>query len=108
MTSSEFADLLPSTRRALLPRIATAPTAGLAAETPGEWWERTPGTTRPALADVLGEKPGLHPVGRLHHYSNPGYTLLGSLIEAVRGEPWADVVRREVCRPLGMDRTSAQ
>lgn len=85
-----------------------AHTAGMPAETPGEWWERTPGTDRPELADVLGERPGMHPVGRLHHYSNPGYTLLGSLIEAVRGEPWADVVRREVCLPLGMERTSAQ
>jgi CubicO group peptidase (beta-lactamase class C family) len=83
-------------------------TAGLAAETPGEWWERTPGTVRPELVDVLGERPGLHPAGRVHHYSNAGYTLLGSLVEAVRCEPWADVVRREICRPLGMDRTSAQ
>ncbi|MEV0090542.1 serine hydrolase domain-containing protein [Streptomyces sp. NPDC050738] len=83
-------------------------TAGLAAETPGAWWERTPGTERPELADVLGERPGPHPAGRVHHYSNPGYTLLGSLIEAVRGEPWAEVVRREVCLPLGMHRTSAQ
>src|SRR5690349_1815192 len=55
-----------------------AHTGGLAAESPGPWWERTPGSLRPELADVLGEQPFLHPVGRLHHYSNPGYTLLGA------------------------------
>ncbi|WP_405615418.1 serine hydrolase domain-containing protein [Streptomyces sp. NBC_01508] len=82
--------------------------AGLAAEAPAPWWERTPGTTRPELADVLGEHPVLHPAGRLHHYSNPGYTLLGSLIEAVRGASWEEVLRREILEPLSMHRTSAQ
>ncbi|MGW7050192.1 serine hydrolase domain-containing protein [Streptomyces sp. NPDC054887] len=82
-------------------------TAGLAAETPAPWWERTPGSLRPGLADVLGEQGRLHPVGRTHHYSNPGYTLLGRLVEAVRGRPWAEVLRREILEPLGMRRTSA-
>ncbi|MGW2560610.1 serine hydrolase domain-containing protein [Streptomyces sp. NPDC001514] len=82
--------------------------AGLAAESPAPWWERTPGTLRPKLSDVLGEKPLLHPVGRRHHYSNPGYTLLGSLIEAVRGEPWEVVLGREILGPLGLSRTSTQ
>ncbi|GAA2946075.1 serine hydrolase domain-containing protein [Streptomyces enissocaesilis] len=83
-------------------------TAGLAAETPGPWWERTPGALRPGLGDVLGEQPRMHPVGRVHHYSNPGYTLLGRLVEAVRGDSWADVLRREVLEPLGMRRTSVR
>ncbi|MFF4365253.1 serine hydrolase domain-containing protein [Streptomyces sp. NPDC001594] len=85
-----------------------AHTGGLAAETPGEWWERTPGAQRPALADVLGEAPFKHVPGTRHHYSNPGYTLLGSLVEALRGKPWEDVLRAEVLEPLGLDRTSAQ
>ncbi|MEV6962656.1 serine hydrolase domain-containing protein [Streptomyces sp. NPDC051207] len=83
-------------------------TAGLAAESPGPWWERTPGSLRPELADVLGEQPHRHPVGRRFHYSNPGYTLLGALVEKLRGAPWEDVLRREVLEPLGLDRTSAQ
>lgn len=85
-----------------------AHTAGLAAESPGPWWERTPGSLRPELSDVLGEQPLLHPVGRRHHYSNPGYTLLGALVEELRGAPWEQVLRREVLEPLGLDRTSAQ
>ncbi|MFJ3905155.1 serine hydrolase domain-containing protein [Streptomyces sp. NPDC090025] len=82
--------------------------AGLAAETPAPWWERTPGTDRPELADVLGERPLVHPTGRLHHYSNPGYTLLGSLIEAVRGVSWAQALRTEILEPLGLDRTTTE
>ncbi|GAA3908683.1 serine hydrolase domain-containing protein [Streptomyces gulbargensis] len=81
-------------------------TAGLAAETPGPWWERSPAELRPALADVLGERPLLRAPGRRHHYSNPGYTLLGSLVEAVRGVPWEEALRREVLEPLGMTRTT--
>ncbi|MFJ1748931.1 serine hydrolase domain-containing protein [Streptomyces sp. NPDC088116] len=81
-------------------------TAGLSAESPAPWWERTPGMLRQGLADVLGERPVLHPAGRRHHYSNPGYTVLGSLIEAVRGSSWGEVLRREILEPLSMDRTT--
>ncbi|MFI5684574.1 serine hydrolase domain-containing protein [Streptomyces sp. NPDC051636] len=85
-----------------------AHTGGLAAESPAPWWERTPGSLRPELSDVLGEQPLLHPVGRRFHYSNPGYTLLGALVEEVRGAPWEEVLRREVLEPLGLHRTSSQ
>ncbi|MGW7523516.1 serine hydrolase domain-containing protein [Streptomyces sp. NPDC054783] len=85
-----------------------AHTAGLAAESPGLWWERTPGALRPELSDVLGEQPLLHPVGRRHHYSNPGYTVLGALVAELRGAPWEEVLRSEILEPLGLHRTSAQ
>ncbi|MFE6484805.1 serine hydrolase domain-containing protein [Streptomyces sp. NPDC057757] len=85
-----------------------AHTAGLAAESPAPWWERTPGSLRPELADVLGEQPLRHPIGRRHHYSNPGYTLLGALVEEVRGAPWEEVLRREVLEPLGLRRTGGE
>ncbi|WP_328502402.1 beta-lactamase family protein [Streptomyces sp. NBC_00457] len=85
-----------------------AHTGGLAAESPAPWWERTPGTLRPELADVLGKQPLVHPVGRRFHYSNPGYTMLGALVEKLRGAAWEDVLRREVLEPLGLNRTSAQ
>ncbi|MFI2201998.1 serine hydrolase domain-containing protein [Streptomyces sp. NPDC020192] len=85
-----------------------AHTAGLAAESPAPWWERTPGSLRPDLSDVLGERPLLHPVGRRFHYSNPGYTLLGALAEKLRGAPWEEVLRAEILEPLGLHRTSAQ
>ncbi|MEU9759959.1 serine hydrolase domain-containing protein [Streptomyces sp. NPDC047987] len=80
--------------------------AGLGAESPAPWWERTPGALRPELADVLGERTELHTPGHRHHYSNPGYTLLGSLIEQLRGASWEEVLRRDILEPLGMHRTS--
>ncbi|MFC9131685.1 serine hydrolase domain-containing protein [Streptomyces sp. NPDC057099] len=85
-----------------------AHTGGLAAESPGPWWERTPGSLRPELSDVLGEQPLLHPAGRRHHYSNPGYTLLGALVEELRGASWEEALRREVLEPLGLDRTGVR
>ncbi|MET9441425.1 serine hydrolase domain-containing protein [Streptomyces sp. NPDC006610] len=85
-----------------------AHTGGLAAESPGPWWERTDGELRPELADVLGEQPFRHPVGRRFHYSNPGYTVLGTLVERLRGAPWEDVLRQEVLVPLGLDRTGGR
>ncbi|GHD38736.1 serine hydrolase domain-containing protein [Streptomyces galbus] len=80
-------------------------TGGLAAETPEPWWERTPGSLRPGLAEVLGDRPLRHPAGRRHHYSNPGYAVLGALVERVRGASWEEVLRREVLDPLGLHRT---
>ncbi|MEU7132881.1 serine hydrolase domain-containing protein [Streptomyces sp. NPDC046261] len=81
-------------------------TSGLAAETGGPWWERTDGALRPELADIFGERPQRHAAGRLHHYSNPGFALLGALVERLRGESWYEALRREVLEPLGMRRTT--
>jgi CubicO group peptidase (beta-lactamase class C family) len=83
-----------------------AHSGGLAAESPAPWWERTPGSLRPELVDVLGPDPLRHPVGSRFHYSNPGYTVLGALVERLREAPWEDVLRREVLAPLGLHRTS--
>ena len=78
-------------------------TAGLTAESPGQWWERTPGGT---LAD-LGLGPEHLPLGAgRFHYSNLGYGLLGELVAALRGRSWAQVLRDEVLLPLGMTRTT--
>ncbi|UED85354.1 serine hydrolase domain-containing protein [Streptomyces profundus] len=81
-------------------------TTGLASEAVGPWWERTDGGLRPELADVFGPEPLKHPRGRRFHYSNPGYALLGALVEWLRGDDWFSVLRREVLQPLGMTRTS--
>jgi len=81
-------------------------TAGLASETPAPWWERTPGEVRPELKDIVGDDPLKHDPGRRFHYSNPGFGVLGAVVEALRGRPWADVLQDEVLDPLEMPRTS--
>ncbi len=76
-------------------------TAGVGAESPGGWWERTPGQDlQLSDADVVGG------AGRRFHYSNLGYGLLGSLLARARARSWGDVVTDEVLLPLGMTRTT--
>lgn len=81
-------------------------TAGLASESRGPWWERTPGELRPALTDIFGDQPRPLPAGRQFHYSNPGFALLGALAGRLRGHSWDEAVRREILAPLGMTRTT--
>lgn len=81
--------------------------AGLASESDGPWWERTPGSARPDLRDILDpEQARVLPAGRQFHYSNPGFALLGAVVERLRGCPWDEAVRREITGPLGMTRTT--
>lgn len=81
-------------------------TAGLAAESRGPWWERTPGELRPSLGDILSDRPQPLPAGRQFHYSNPGFALLGAVVEQLRGHSWDEAARREILSPLGMTRTT--
>ena len=81
-------------------------TAGLTAEPPGQWWERTPGVPAGELIASLGPGTARHRPGRRFHYSNLGFALLGELIARVRGAGWAEVVRTEVLAPLGMRDTT--
>jgi CubicO group peptidase (beta-lactamase class C family) len=83
--------------------------AGLRAETAGPWWERTPGSSLAELATgSLGDDASRFRPGRLFHYSNVGYALLGALLDAKHGLPWYDVVARDLLGPLGMTRTTTR
>lgn len=79
---------------------------GLAAETTGPWWERTDGTDR-SLAEVLGDAPRRHREGRLFHYSNLGYGVLGEVVAALTGSSWQVAVDQRLLAPLGMSRTTS-
>ena len=50
--------------------------------------------------------PARHPAGRLFHYSNPGYGLLGALVGQLRGHGWEQALRQKILDPLGMARTT--
>ncbi len=80
--------------------------AGAGSESPGGWWERTPGTTLEGLG--LTDADVVLPAARRFHYSNLGYGLLGELVARARGRAWADVARDEVLLPLGMTRTTTR
>ncbi len=78
-------------------------TAGLAAETDGAWWERTPGRTWDELVPSLVPR---HRPGARFHYSNTGYAALGELVARHREMPWSEALRDEILVPLGMTRTT--
>ncbi|GAA1313219.1 serine hydrolase [Planotetraspora silvatica] len=81
-------------------------TAGLTAESPGEWWERTPGVPAAELIGSLGSESARHRPGRRYHYSNVGFALLGEIVARRRSAPWGEVLREEVLEPLGMRETT--
>ena len=59
-------------------------------------------TTRDSLLalasrDTLAARPGTR-----YAYSNTGYMLAGAIIEKLYGKPYADVLRDEIARPLGL------
>lgn len=43
--------------------------------------------------------------GEKYRYNNSGYYLLGAIIEAVTGKPFAQVLRERILDPVGMDNT---
>lgn len=46
------------------------------------------------------------PPGHRYHYSNPGYELLGDIVETVTGQPLEAYLEQMVMRPLGMNASS--
>src|SRR6266704_3373940 len=119
-------ELFAATRRALLHRIATGQVAGRAPSLVGAVVRDGAPAWIATRGDVDGSEPTSDtqyrigsisktfvavlvmrlPAGRQFHYSNPGYGVLGALVERLRGEPWGVVLQREVLEPLAMTRTT--
>lgn len=100
------ADWKPVTVAQLLRHHGGAPDHGWLGKL-GLWetlWNH-PGTPRQQREHWIGFvltrppafKPGAKPV-----YSNTGYVLVGSMIEAVTGEAWEEWIRSRVFRPMGL------
>ncbi|MEV4075248.1 serine hydrolase domain-containing protein [Nonomuraea fuscirosea] len=83
-------------------------TAGLTAEPPTAWWERTPGIPAADLLDRVGPEELKHRPGRRFHYSNVGFAVLGELVGRLRGTSWLKALRAEVLDPLGMHDTTTR
>ncbi|HKS45206.1 MAG TPA: serine hydrolase domain-containing protein [Amycolatopsis sp.] len=81
-------------------------TGGLTAESPGSWWERSPGGDWPAFEASLTPETIKNRPGSRFHYSNVGYGVLGELVARQRGMRWLDALREEILTPLGMTRTT--
>ncbi len=103
--TDRFEDHVPGSRLggATVEQLLTH-AAGIQSETPGPWWERTPGGDWDAL--VASPAVQRFRAGRRFHYTNVGYAGLGRLLEVHHGRGWFDVVRADLLEPLGMTRTT--
>ena len=98
----------------LNPQIASATLAQLLSHTAGverdgpscEYWQdRKPFLNEAELREELARPAAIEPALRLK-YSNHGFGLLGLVIEAVTGEPYAVWVKREVVDAAGLTETT--
>jgi CubicO group peptidase (beta-lactamase class C family) len=56
--------------------------------------------------DLIRQTPRLFPAGQKAAYSDPGYFLLGMIIEKASGLPYAQFMEERIFKPLGMTGTS--
>ncbi|MEE8524557.1 MAG: serine hydrolase domain-containing protein [Thermoanaerobaculia bacterium] len=56
---------------------------------------------------ALPEQNAVFAPATTYKYSNLGMALLGEIVTAVSGEPWAEYLQKNVLRPLGMASSSA-
>jgi D-alanyl-D-alanine carboxypeptidase len=76
--------------------------SGLQRDLPGTWW------TQPAFPTQLSDDfNATYASSSRWKYSNVGYALLGEVVAAAGGEPWARHVERRILEPLGMTSSSA-
>ncbi|MDQ2927556.1 MAG: beta-lactamase family protein [Pseudomonadota bacterium] len=71
----------------------------------GQWTDRRPFLDETALRADLAHGTVIEPNTRFK-YSNHGYGLLGLVIEALTGEPYADWIAREIVAASGLEETA--
>lgn len=76
-------------------------TAGLPRDHKQAGQEADSVSTEILVAMAAQDAPASAP-GTTFAYSNTGYMLLGALVEAVHGKPYAVVLQDEIARPLGL------
>jgi CubicO group peptidase (beta-lactamase class C family) len=76
--------------------------SGLQRDLPGTWW-----TQSSFPAQFPDHFSATYPSSTEWKYSNAGYALLGEVIAAASGEPWARHIERRILGPLGMANTEA-
>ena len=79
--------------------------SGLPADAPGVSWTDRVMPTREQVIQGLPEVAPVLPAETTWKYSNLGYVLLGLVIEAASGQPYADYIGAHVLAPLGMAET---
>ncbi len=74
----------------------------------GDWYVMT-GSGEDAVAQAVARMSELEqvlPPGRHYSYCNPGFVLLGRIVELLTGSPYHEAVRELVLGPAGMSRST--
>ncbi len=66
---------------------------------------RRPNPPVEEVIELIYAQPFAFEPGERYSYNNSGYLLLGAIVAAVSGKPYADFLRDEIFSPLGMSRT---
>jgi D-alanyl-D-alanine carboxypeptidase len=80
-------------------------TSGLPRELAEPLWNDPKPLRREDALRLLGEAESTFAAERQFKYSNLGFALLGEVVEAVSGEPYAAYVDAHILKPLGMTAT---
>jgi CubicO group peptidase (beta-lactamase class C family) len=74
----------------------------------GEIWETLEDPDREDLVAGVERAGRVLEPGRLWHYSNLAFALLGEVVARSLGMPWEQAVRERLLEPLGLRRTSTE
>ena len=79
--------------------------SGLQREQPGDMWETMVMPSQEELVASLGVAERVIP-GSHWHYSNLAFSILGLVVERLRGVPYRQVVNERLLGPVGLARTT--
>lgn len=84
--------------------------SGLPRESDYPYWTGPgfPFPTREQIIERLSGQQMLYPAETFWQYSNLGLTLAGEVAASVSGQPYAELVRRDILEPLGLTSTTPE
>ncbi|GAA0271676.1 serine hydrolase domain-containing protein [Cryptosporangium japonicum] len=83
-------------------------TSGLQREPWGNLWDTLDVPDDARLLEEVAKAEAVLSPRRRWHYSNLGFALLGHLVSAKTGAPWAEVLADRLLTPLGLSDTTVQ
>lgn len=81
-------------------------TAGLPRDAAFPYWTTHAFPAWEAVKKALPDQTLIYPTGSTYKYSNLGMALLGEIVAAVSGQPYAQYVQQHILDPLGMASTA--
>jgi CubicO group peptidase (beta-lactamase class C family) len=105
---STYLPELPPAYRALTVRLLAGHLAGIRHYGPGEFINTVAYPTVSTSLGVFLKDTLLAAPGARYFYSSYGFNLLGAVLEAASGDPFATLLHQEVIEPLGLDQTALE